>query len=70
MNENNRGTRILRGNKAYMLDEERSKQSIIRTYKDEKTGVWVTVLEGPVDTPYKGLPHGFRQSNNNPASTE
>jgi len=60
MNENNRGTEALRGNKAYLTDENRSRQKVIRRYKDEKSGVWVTVLEGPVDTPYKGLPHGFR----------
>lgn len=37
----------------------RSEQREIRQYVDEKTGVIVHVLEGPIEKPWRGVPVGF-----------
>ena len=59
--ENNRGAAYLRGREAKMAAEleKRSERRVTCIYCDVVSKAEVTVLEGPQDKPYRGVPCGW-----------
>ena len=57
-NANNRGTKALRGQSAF-IDDSRSKQVVIGEYCEIATRCKITRLASPEDKPYKTIPTGY-----------